>query len=1041
MAESTLPIWANPAVFERNRLGMTASLVRYPDREGALLRTASDRYLSLNGPWKFTYLTSILDWEERLAGADLADADWDEVEVPGVWQLQGYGKPSYRNIGLPPGINEKDPPGIDPQQNSVGCYRRSFQIPEDWREFRVRLHIGAAKSAVKVWLNGQEIGYSQDSRLPADFEISSQLTSGGNQLSLLVYRFCDGSFLEDQDMWFLNGIFRDVYLYAVPQICVNDCFFRCEFDEDYQDAVLWGDVYLDFSNLNSSGSSLEIELRDPQGEIVFTRRLARSDDENPQKKLSLSEKIQQPQQWSAELPALYTVLLSLLDENGRILEVVPVRFGFRQVEIIDSQVLLNGKPILIKGVNRHEFDPRTGYVLNRETMEEQVKILKQFNVNAVRTSHYPNHPYFYDLCDRYGIYVMDEANLESHRFVDHLPKGKSDWRDAVVARGTRMVLRDRNHPSILFWSLGNEAGQGKNFGYIRQAILKLDDTRPIHYEGEYRYTHSDFISMMYPTPAFLEKVAQGRGPLWFFKAEGNFGKPVWPRYYRDKPILVCEYAHAMGNSVSRLDKFLEIFETYPNCAGGYIWDMIDQSLLKEEGGTRVWTYGGDWDDEPNDGYFCINGLFQPDLVPNPQANEVRKVYQPLAVSNGDITKGEVIIHNKNTFTKLDHLLLGWSLTRDGEVIDSGVMPAPSVPPGDGQPLSIPYTFPSADTSGGECHLLVEFLLDEDRDWGQKGHRVGWDQLVLPVKEQATGETLPPSEPLTTPLIIHPEEELLEILVGEVKLSFQTKSGFLQLLAYRGMPLLVGPLIPNLYRELDNDTLPERLLPGYGKFFCLNRKWRGTIEKLRLVDFQVERARAERVLVMTAYQLPQSRAPLEIQYLVDLDGGVEVRCQLQPRPELLRFGLQVPINKKLINAAWFGKGPHETMPDRKTSGLVAIYHLPSSEIHHDYIHPQENGNRSDVRWVKLTDQNGQGIVVQRLDDQLFNFSLWPYSQQDLLESEHISDLPDRDFYTLNLDLDQRGVGDLFSLMYGRDPDARLPGGKIYQFGFKVIPVGE
>ncbi|MEJ2447092.1 MAG: glycoside hydrolase family 2 TIM barrel-domain containing protein, partial [Anaerolineales bacterium] len=855
MAESTLPIWANPAVFESNRLGMTASLTRYSDQESALSGAASNRYQSLNGSWKFRYFSSILDWEDRLAFADPIDLDWDEIEVPGVWQLQGYGKPSYRNIGLPPGINEKDPPGIDPQQNSLGCYRRSFQIPEDWRGLRVRLHIGAAESAVRVWLNGQEVGYSQDSRLPAEFEITNQLASGENQLSLLVYRFCDGSFLEDQDMWFLNGIFRDVYLYAVPQISVGDCYFRSEFDKDYQDAVFLGDVYLDSSNLKSSVPSLEITLRDPLGEIVFTRSLAGGEERNLQMKLSLEEKIQQPRQWSAEQPALYTVLLTLLDETGRILEVVPVRFGFRQVVIKERQVLLNGKPLLIKGVNRHEFDPRTGYALSRENMEEQVKTLKQFNINAVRTSHYPNHSYFYDLCDRYGIYVMDEANLESHRFVDHLPKGKSEWRDAVVARGTRMVLRDRNHPSILFWSLGNEAGQGKNFGHMRQAMLKLDNTRPIHYEGEYRYTHSDFISMMYPTPAFLEKVAQGRGPLWFFKAEGSFGKPVRPRFYSDKPILVCEYAHAMGNSVSRLDKFLEIFERYPNCAGGYIWDMIDQSLLKEEeDGTRVWTYGGDWNDEPNDGYFCINGLFQPDLAPNPQANEVRKVYQPLAVSPGDITKGEVIIHNKNSFTNLDHLLLGWSLTRDGEVIDSGVMPAPPVSPGERQSLIIPYTFPSEGPSAGECHLLVEFLLDQDRDWGQKGHRVGWDQIVLPVSEQGTSETLPPSHPLTTPLIIHPAEELLEILVGEVKLSFQTKSGFLQLLAYRGMPLLVGPLIPNLYRELDNDTIPEKLVPGLGKFFNLNRKWRGTIERLRLLDFQVERARAESVLVTTAHQL-------------------------------------------------------------------------------------------------------------------------------------------------------------------------------------------
>ncbi len=1035
MVEKVLPIWADPTIFENNRLKMTAALTRYPERESALAGAESDRYLCLNGPWKFRYLYSWGEWETEYTALNFADGAWDEIEVPGVWQLQGYGKPHYRNIGLPPGIDEANPPGIDPAFNSLGCYRRNFQLPKEWKGMRVRLHIGGAKSAVSVWINGKELGYSQDSWLPAEFDLTDQLIEGDNQLSLVVYRFCDGSFLEDQDMWFLNGIFRDVYLYALPAVSLQDCFFRCEYDDEYQDAVLRGEISLAFPNQEPHTCSLKIELLDRASKVIFDRQIEVVEQEGIQSEFSFSEKVIEPQQWSAEQPVLYTILISLLDADGQLLEVVPIKFGFRQVEIVDCQLLLNGKPILIKGVNRHEFDPRRGYTLSRATMEEHVRTLKRFNINAVRTSHYPNHPYFYDLCDRYGIYLMDEANLESHSFVNHLPQGKEEWRGAVISRGTRMVLRDRNHPSVLFWSLGNEAGQGKNFGYMRKAVLDLDDTRHIHYEGEYRYSHSDFVSMMYPTPQFLEKVVRGRGPLWFFKAAGAFGKPVLPRFYRDKPVLVCEYAHAMGNSVSRLDKFMQVFEAFPNSAGGYIWDMIDQSLVKEGAdGSQIWTFGGDWGDEPNDEFFCINGLFQPDLLPNPQAYEVHKVYQPLAVYPGDLSLNEVVIHNKNAFSFLDDLILSWSLTRDGELVDSGVMPAPQVPPGERQTLVIDYKIPEGGRALSEYHLLVEFLLKEDKDWAPKGHRVAWEQLSLPSKDQGSTEdhSLPQLE--TTPLIIHPEDNTLEILVGETRLSFHTGRGSLQMLEHRGIPLLVGSLELNLYRELDNDLLPERLLPGLGRYFSLNRKWRGIQEHLQLVDFEVERASSERIQVRVSYRLPQVHSPLRISYLVGLDGGVEVRCQLKPRQEMLRLGFQVPLSGKLVNTTWYGRGPHETMPDRKTGGMEAVFHLPSSQIHHDYIHPQENGNRSDVRWVRFTDQNGQGVSIQQLDGQLFNFSLWPYTQQDLLQAKHLHELPERDFYTLNVDLAQRGVGDLFSLMYGRDPDTRLRKGRNYQFGF-------
>ncbi|RLD00886.1 MAG: beta-galactosidase, partial [Chloroflexota bacterium] len=522
-------IWEDPRIFNINRRPMTATAVRYQDRAEALSDKISNQYLSLNGPWKFDWLPSIPEGPDDFFRQDYDDQSWSDIEVPGVWQLQGYGNPHYRDTGLPPGIDEKHPPRIDPQQNSLGRYRKNFTLPEDWHGGAIFLHFGAVQAALQVWVNGKKVGYSQDSRLPAEFEITEFLVPGENLVSALVFRFSDGSYLEDQDMWFLNGIFRDVYLYSTPPTRIEDFYLRCDFDPAYRDAKFLADVVLFKVGSDDQDLRLIIELIDLNGKQVISRQEKITDWEGSICKIKIEEPVKEPAKWSAEDPALYTVLLNLVDGAGNTIEVIPVKFGFRVVEIIDRQILLNGKPILIKGVNRHDFDPRTGYAVTTESMEEQVKLLKKFNVNAVRTAHYPNDPYFYELCDRYGLYVMDEANLESHRFVKHLPRGKAEWRDAVVSRGTRMVMRDRNHPSIIFWSLGNEAGQGENFRYMRQAMLELDQTRPIHYEGEHTSPNSDVLSTMYPSPEFLEKLAQGDKPRRFGKAGEIIGKWVWPK--------------------------------------------------------------------------------------------------------------------------------------------------------------------------------------------------------------------------------------------------------------------------------------------------------------------------------------------------------------------------------------------------------------------------------------------------------------------------------------------------------------------------------
>jgi beta-galactosidase len=1033
-------LWEDPHIFDVNRRPMTATAVRYQDRAEALLENGSNQYISLNGLWKFGWLPSMTEGLDDFSGLEFDDRDWSDIEVPGVWQLQGYGNPHYRDTGLPPGIDEKHPPKIDPQQNGLGRYRKNFTLPEDWQGRSVFLHFGAAQAALQVWVNGKEVGYSQDSRLPAEFEITEFLVPGDNQISALVFRFSDGSYLEDQDMWFLNGIFRDVYLYSTPPTRIEDFYLRCDFDPAYRDAKFLADVVLFDVGSDDQGLRLIIELIDPNGKQVISRQEKITDWRGSICKIKIEEPVKEPAKWSAEDPALYTVLLNLVDASGgNTIEVIPVKFGFRVVEIIDRQILLNGKPILIKGVNRHDFDPRTGYTVTRESMEEQVKLLKKFNINAVRTAHYPNDPYFYELCDRYGLYVMDEANLESHNFVKHLPRGKPEWRDAVVSRGTRMVMRDRNHPSIIFWSLGNEAGQGKNFRFMRQAMLELDQTRPIHYEGEHTSPNSDVISTMYPSPEFLEKLARGDKPRRFGKAGEIIGKWVWPKDYANKPILVCEYAHAMGNSISSLHKFMEIFEKYPHCAGGYIWDMIDQSLIQEgEDGSLAWTYGGDWGDEPNNGYFCVNGLFQPDLRPNPHAFEVQKVYQPLTVIPGDLDRGEIILINKNSFVSLNDLDLNWSLIRDGHPDQSGELTVPAVPAGGQEKILVPYKLTDLINEASECHLLLEFLLRKDTLWAKAGHRIGWEQIPIPTNGPK-GKNSSDRGTETTPLIIHPRENLLEILIPGTKLTFDTDTGFLQSLEVDGAPILMGGLTPNFQRALDNDFIVENIFPRLGRLISLNRKWESARSRMKLKDFQVERENAGSVLITALYQIPQSQSPLRLSTRIDLKGGIDFYYQLRPRIEMLRFGLQTTLANTFSEVEWFGRGPHETMTDRKKSGMVGIHQRKSDDICFPYIHPQENGNRSDVRWVRFLDGSGKGILIEYLESQFFSFSVWPYTQEDLLEAGHIHELPKRENFTLNIDLVQSGVGDLFSMIYGRDPEFRLKKGKIYQFGFRITPI--
>jgi beta-galactosidase len=542
---------------------------------------------------------------------------------------------------------------------------------------------------------------------------------------------------------------------------------------------------------------------------------------------------------------------------------------------------------------------------------------------------------------------------------------------------------------------------------------------------------------MYPSPDHLERLVRSKGPLRFIKAGDYIGKWVWPRKYSQKPVLVCEYAHAMGNSVSHLHKFMKVFESYPNLAGGYIWDMIDQGLLQStKDGNEVYTYGGDWDDHPNDGYFCINGLFQPDLKPNPAALEVRKVYQPITVEPGDLSQGEILVKNKYSFQNLNHIYLLWALSENGIDKHSGKLPLPEISPGEVKQVFLPVTYLKDLNPDAEYHITISLHLNEETAWAPEDFKIAWDQFLYSV---GTTEEKKKTRNLTTPLLIHPREDQLTILHPLLKVSFDTKTGFLKRISTGETPLIIGPLKPNFLRMLDNDQILEFWFPRLGRIFSLHRKWDKAETDMRLVDFSTERLSSGGVEVASIYKNSKGSSPLSIRTIINPRGSIDIQYSFVPRVEMLRFGLQAELSGDLVETSWFGRGPQETMPDRKQGGKIGIYQSSSHQIKYDYIHPQENGNRSDIRWVSFQDKTGTGLMVQSLDKQYFNFSLWPYTQQDLLRADHIQDLPERDLFTLNLDLTQRGTGDLSALFYGRDPETRLKRSEPYQFSFRLLPL--
>ncbi|MHA1360344.1 MAG: glycoside hydrolase family 2 TIM barrel-domain containing protein [Candidatus Helarchaeota archaeon] len=1026
--------WENSEIIGLNKESGHCTLIPYADRQAALeqKKTAEVFYESLVGKWKFNWVRRPADRPYDFWKKDYDHSNWTEIPVPSNWQLQGYGIPIYTNVRYPKSIKTRRCPRIDHNYNPVGSYFTEFNIPDMWQGRQIFIHFGGVKSAFYIWINGEKVGYSQGSMLPAEFNITNFVILGKNQLAIEVYRWSDGSYLEDQDMWRLSGIYREVFLYSTPIIHIRDFFIYCVLDEDYRDAILHIKAKIrNYGHESAKNFSLQVTLFDSEGKVVEKDPLlisALAIDAQAEVTSDLSTKLKNPKKWSAETPYLYNIFLELKDPTGTVIEVETCSFGFRQIELKNSQILINGKRIFLKGVNRHEHDPDHGRAIPYARMVEDIKLMKQHNINAVRTSHYPNDPKWYELCDKYGIYVLAECNLETHKLRNKIPKGKSEWRTAVVDRMVRMVERDKNHPSIIMWSLGNEAGNGKNFILMKEAALSIDSTRPIHYEGDYELQESDVFSSMYTGLADLEK----SGQLKKVKV-GPFFKKAGPEKYRGKPRLLCEYCHAMGNSMGNLQEYWDIFEKYDNMLGGFIWDWVDQGFRKidETTGKEFWAYGGDYGDMPNDGNFCINGLIQPDRTPNPALYELKKVYQYIKVYPVNLSQGKVKIHNKYFHKSLKNIAIFWEITENSHIIQEGQLKPIGLNPNRQQEIVIPYTRPEI-RSFAEYHLKVTFKLASDELWANQGYVVAWDQFELPFQSNISLDSKIDSYPDF--VNVFEDETVISIEGVEFKAVIEKSSGGLISFQYKDTELISSPLIPSFWRAFtDNDLGLAKFVRMFTRFYT---GWKKATQKRKVKSIYFEQVSAGKGRVVIEFTMPRIKS-LKTIYTIHGNGSILVENIVMPKKNMLKFGMQMQIPSQFRNITWFGRGPQENYWDRKTGAAIGLYSKSIDNFIHDYVRPQENANRCDVRWIALTDENENGLFISDYGGTLLNFSAWPYTLEDLAQAKHIHELPRQDIITINIDYKQRGIGNSFIwakpiLKY------RLKKNEIYRYTFRIQP---
>lgn len=1062
--------WENPAIISRNRLPTRAMPYSYSTSEAALLgnREQSD-YLNLNGQWQFKYQEDDEIINSSFVGNDFDASHWVKIPVPSSIELLGYGIPYYTNTQLPfySGDGSVPLPDTSPKitkANPVSFYIKDFVLPTSWDEKQVILHFGGISSAFYVWVNGKKVGYSQGSRLPAEFDVTNFVQQGKNKIALQVMRWSDGSYLEGQDMWKMSGIHREVLLLAQPKIAIQDFFAKPKLSSDYQSAELQIRPFLTQSNNNTlKGWTLTADLFDakqqPVKQVVINADLIMQQypqRENIQFDL-ININVDKPMLWTAETPNLYKVVLTLADDKGSVVEAKSANVGFRDVKIDPqtAELLVNGKSIKIIGVNRHDHHAIRGKALTREDMLNDVLLMKQNNFNAVRTSHYPNDPYFLDLCDEYGLYVMDEANVESHMFGGQF-SNSPEWVPAIMDRIMRMVQRDKNHVSIISWSLGNESGMGPAHAAAAGWIKDFDSSRFVHYEGAQGLPeHPEFIQpplgwywvpekmetlgritpMANPTdPPYVDVISRMYPSIDYLK--GMSDNP-----YMKRPILMCEYEHAMGNSMGNLDEFWDLIYQRKNLIGGYIWDWMDQGLEhKNKEGETFLAYGGDFGDTPNSNAFNQNGIVDSYGQASPELHHAKYVFQPVKFEALDLSqndeKFDIKITNRFFHQALELKNIRWQLMADNNVIQQGNLSSYSLPPGKSHQLFVPIK-PFEVKEQHRYWLRMSAHTDKNTLWSQAGFEIAKEKFEL-IRQAKNSNTVvtPPSFAQVAPLVLKQSAETVSVSNKNVAVEFNNKTGYLFGYTLNNESIFKSPLKMNFWRaQTDNDRIGWRTHETLGF-------WKTAAEQLVLSDVSVIQINEHEVQI-TVKSAIADKLNVVNQYTINSLGEIHVSTDVnadKKLPPMPRVGMQVGINVNLNNVTYYGRGPFENYADRNKGAEIDIYQTNLSALTYPYMVPQENGNRTDVDWWQLTQINSNtGVIID--GDNNLSMSVWPWSQDNLDEAKHSYDLVEQGFSTLNIDHKQMGVGgtDSWTTLAAPIAQHQIPAGQ-YSYTFTIKPVG-
>jgi beta-galactosidase len=1008
--------WENPEIVAINKEKPHANFFPFENKELAIQndKTKSSYYQSLDGLWQFKWTLGEKNRPIEFYQENFDTNDWTTIPVPANWELEGHGIPIYVNRSY--AFKSKNPPYIPNNKNEIGSYRKYFELNPSWQNKDVIIHLGAVNSAFYIWVNGKKVGYSQGSKTPAEFNITEFVHPGKNLIALEIYRWSDGSYLQCQDFWRLSGLERSVYLYANPKNRIADFWANAGLTKDYQD----GTLNLDLNLIGSANITVNIELFEGENSI-YTQSKSINLEQNSS--LHFSKILAQPKKWSAERPHLYQLLITLLDENAIEIETVGCKVGFRTSEIQDGKLQINGKMVYLKGVNLHEHHHTKGHVVDEELIRQDLAIMKAFNVNAIRTCHYPQPEGFYELCDELGFYVVDEANIESHGIgygLASLAK-RPKWKQAHWERLWRMVERDKNHASIITWSLGNEAGNGVNFLHCYDWLKKRDTTRPVQYEQAHlKWRNSDIYAPMYPNISAVEKYAQG---------------------HPEKPMIMCEYAHAMGNSTGAFKDWWDLIEKYDALQGGFIWDWVDQGIQKEtKDGEKYWAYGGDFGPKnvPSLGNFCLNGVVFPDRTPHPGLHEVKKAYQYADFEIVDLEKGQIKIKNKYAFVDLSDFDIHWQVKANGQTIQKGQQSAPIIQPGEEIVWKFPFE-PLPKEIGIEYFLHVQLIGVRNSAVASIGHIMASEQLTFETK--IATPTIDLSAMSTMKL--SEDKSFAKIKGDDFELEFDFKKGTISSWKADNKELIKAGLMPNFWRALtDND---------YGNFLLLRGgNWKRASYRKRASNSKILFVSESHIRIKTTHKLGSNGKFISI-YDIFGNGQILISNKLMrggSMTEIPRVGMKMQLPKEYDQVQWYGRGPFENYLDRKDAAYVDVYKSTVSEQYVPYVRPQENGNKTDVRWMTLTNKDGFGLMVQG-NERPLSMSVLHNLMEDFQakvralgwhndKNMHTTDIKPREMVALNVDHIQQGLG-------GDDSWWRKPHKKyrlnqrVYEYSFILKPV--